>query len=168
MKVKLRTARAYARAAHAVASVTRLRARARVLVASLAILAAIAVPGMANASASIPNNIRHSGTFTIHASFTFTQSNASYTTHSTVSGCVNATSGMGIFKWHFRLIWWNGGRNTVLWTSPEFSDTGFHCSPTKTLNTPNPTVYSQETLECGNPIPLPCELDGNWSLSTSR
>lgn len=175
MRVKLKNARGYVLAAYAavlaaagiaVASVTKLRARARVLVASLAILAAIAIPGIANASATIPN-IRHSGTWEINTPFSFTQSNARSTTHSTVSGCINALDGVGTLSWHFRLIWYNGGRNTVLWTSREFSDLGFHCSPTITLHTPNPSVYSQETLDCNNPIPLPCQMDGNWSLDTN-
>jgi hypothetical protein len=166
MRVKLRTARAYALAAHAVASVAKLRARARVLVAFLAILVVIAIPGTANASAAIPN-VRHSGTWEINTPFSFTQSNASSTTHSTVSGCINALDGVGTLSWHFRLIWYNGGKNTVLWTSGEFSNLGYFCSPTITLHTPNPTVYSQETLDCNNPIPLPCQMDGNWSLDTN-
>jgi hypothetical protein len=163
--------RAYALAAHTVASVTKLRARARVLVASLAILAAIAIPGIANASAAaaaIVPNVGHSGTFTITTPFTFTQSNARFNTHSTVSGCVNATSGVGTFGWHFRLIWYNGGANTVLWTSREFTGTGTnHCSPTITTPKKDVSVYSQETLDCNNPLPLPCTIDGNWRLVTN-
>jgi hypothetical protein len=167
MRVKLRTAFAYALAAHAIASVTKLRARARVLVASLAILATIAIPGIANASAALPS-IRHSGTWEITAPDAFTQSNPSYTTHSTVSGCINVLSGQGTFNWHFQLIWYNGGKNTVLWASPHFGegDLGYHCSPTITLHAKNPTVYSQETLDC-NLVVVPCLLSGNWSLDTN-
>jgi hypothetical protein len=138
-----------------------------VLVAALAVLAAMATPGVANASAVTPD-LRHSGSFSIATPFSFTQSNARYTTTSTVSGCINATDIVGtITGWHFRLIWYNGGRNTVLWTSPEFTGGGYHCSPTKTLSTHAPSVYSQETLDCNNPIPLPCTMDGNWSLDTN-
>lgn len=178
MRVKLRNAWAYVLAAYAtilaaaagiaVASVTKLRARARVLVAFLAILVATAAPGIANASTIVPLTSHH-GTWEITTPFTFTQSNAASTTHSTVSGCAALTDEMGTYGWHFQIIWFDGGKNKVLWRSKEIPSglSGRHCSPTLKLKTHLPKVYSQETLNCNNPIPLPCELDGTWSLDTN-
>jgi hypothetical protein len=176
MRAKLKNARAYVLVAYAailavaagiaVASVTKLRARARIPVAFLAILLATATPGIANASTTIALTT-HGGTWSIATPFSFTQSNARYTTHTTVSGCVNAQDLVGTLGWHFRIIWYNGGRNTVLWSSREFSAGGNRCSPTLELDTHLPSVYSQETLDCNNPIPLPCTADGTWSLVTN-
>lgn len=158
----IKRARAYVPAA----SVTKLRARTRVLVTLLAILVAAGIPGIANASTSASVS-SHVGTWSITTPLKFTQSNAQFTTHTTVSGCVNTTFTQGTLGWHFRLIWFDGGQNKVLWTSREFSEVGRHCSPTITLNHNLPTVYSQETLDCGNPLGvIPCELNGTWLLKT--
>jgi hypothetical protein len=178
MRVKLRTARAYALAAHAailaviagtaVVSVTKLRARAGVLIASLAILAGIAIPGIANASAAIPNAI-HRGTWRITTPLNFTQSNAPSITRSTVSACWDISDAQGTFGWHVAVIWFHGGRNTVLWHSREFSDNdaGPHCSPRIRIRHPHhPKVFSQETVNC-NLIIAPCLVRGDWSLRTN-
>jgi hypothetical protein len=171
MRVESKNVRVYVLAAAAagiaVASVTKLRARARVLFASLAILAATAIPGMANASTTIPLTT-HRGTWEITTPLNFTQSNASSTTHSTVSACWDISSAQGTFGWHVAVIWFNGGRNTVLWHSREFSDNdgGPHCSPTIRLHRHLPRVYSQETVNC-NLIIAPCLVDGDWSLRTN-
>lgn len=162
MKVKLKNSRACVLAA----PVAKLRARTRLLITFLAILAATAIPGVANASTGTLLASHH-GTWSITTPFTFTQSNAKYTTHTTVSGCVNAKFLQGTLGWHFRLIWVDGGKNKVLWTSREFSSVGGHCSPPVRLHVHLPKVYSQETLNCDNPIPLPCEASGTWSLKTN-
>lgn len=161
MRAKLRKVRTRALAV----PMKKLRVRTQALVAFLAILGATASPGIANASTSAI--VSHHGTWSITTPFTFTQSNAKFTTHTTVSGCVNATSLQGTLGWHFRLIWYDGGKNKVLWTSREFSNVGRHCSVTVRLHTHLPKVYSQETLNCHNPIPLPCEAKGSWSLKTN-
>jgi hypothetical protein len=177
MRVKLRNARAYAPAAYvavlastagiAITLAPKLRARAQVLVAFLAILAAIAIPGIAHASADIPNATHH-GTWRIHTTLNFTQSNPSYVTHTTVSGCVDITSDIGTYGWKMAIIWYNGGRNTVLWRSREFSDNDFgpHCSPKLRVHGHHPKVFSTETINC-NLIVLPCGVDGDWSLRTN-
>jgi hypothetical protein len=137
------------------------------LVAFLAILVAAVPPGIANASTVVPLTSHH-GTWEISNPFTFNQSNAKSITHSKVSGCVTNTSGLGTFGWHFQIIWYDGGKNKVLWRSKELSSAGArHCSPTIRLRSHLPKVYSQETLNCNNPIPLPCMVQGTWSLNTN-
>lgn len=156
MTVKPMSAQAYVRAAYTLA---------------LAAIAGIAIitgtPGIASASAIAPLTA-HSGTFDINTPFSFTQSNAKFKTDTTVSACVTRTDGMGTFGWHMQIIWYDGGKNKVLWQSKEISSDVVHrCSPQVTVSGNVPTVYSQETLNCNNPIPLPCEFQGNWSLTTN-
>jgi hypothetical protein len=147
-------------------SAARLSARFKVLAALVAILTVAAAPGIANAATAIPHT-PHGGSWNITTPFSFTQSNAKYTTHTRVQGCVDATSLTGTLGWHFRVIWWNGGRNTQLYKSPEFHSGGRACSPIISLHSHLPVVYSQETLDCNNPIPLPCQASGTWGLNTN-
>jgi hypothetical protein len=156
MTVKPKNARAYMRAAYTAA-----------LAATAGIAIVAGAPGIADAARVAPLTSHH-GTWSITTPFTFTQSNAKFITHSTVSGCVTPTSGMGTFGWHIQIIWYDGGKNKVLWRSKEISSNGGrHCSPKLTVHAHLPKVYSQETLNCNNPIPLPCELSGTWSLATN-
>ena len=67
----------------------------------------------------------------------------------------------------FQLVWWHGGRKTVLWTSRNFTGSRT-CSPTKTIShARNPTVYLVITLHCHS-FPLPCQGSGSWSIKTNH
>ena len=130
------------------------------VVAALAgVLLSISVA--ANASARTV----HTGTWNATAETNESVPTQKYVTHDKAKGCASGTLQSATMS--FQLVWWNGGRKTVLWKSRDFGG-GRTCSPTKTINhARNPVVYMIITLHC-NSFPLPCQGAGSWSITTNQ
>jgi hypothetical protein len=99
---------------------------------------ALAVPASASVSASVsaPAAVKpaatHRGNWKIgHTVDGATHETRKVNTRNNVSACVTANHLTG--AWHFQLIWFNGGRNTVLYSSRPFSHPGIHCTPTEVI-----------------------------------
>jgi hypothetical protein len=158
MKLKPTGTRRYVRAAYTAT-----------LAAAMGIAVAAGAPGIANASRVPAITTTHSGTWAITYPFNKTQSNPKFKTHSTVSGCITWNlDSSGTYGWHMKIIWYDGGKNKVLWASKKISSgVTKRCSPKLKVPVHDSQVYSQEILNCNNPIPLPCQVDGTWSLVTN-
>lgn len=83
----------------------------------------------------------HTGSWKLVGTNSASKNTASYVTSTTASTCVVASFNTG--EWSFKLIWHNGGKNTVLYSSRYFTaGSGKHCSPTETIkNGHSPKVY---------------------------
>ena len=114
-----------------------------------------------------PAKIRFTYTWTFSVVIgSHTVDTAKYTTHSTVTGCTTADS-LTSASYHFKVIWYNGGRNTVLWSSREYTSSGTqHCSPKITISAHLPLVYEAITLDCVSPINV-CQGNGTYGIDTN-
>jgi hypothetical protein len=130
----------------------------------LTLLFALIQPVAANATATITP---HTGTWSITAVGVHTQSTAKYATHTTASTCFKSDL-LQSAKYYVQLIWYNGGRNTVLWTSGTYDTSGVrHCSPTKTISgAHNPLVFDAIHLVCVSPVPV-CQGNGTYTIDTN-
>jgi hypothetical protein len=123
--------------------------------------AMLAVPSLASASTT------HNGSFDITAFENQSVDTQQVTTTNHASGCISdflLTSS----EVSFQLIWYNGGRNTVLWGSPDFATGAKHCSPTKTISHPphDPQIFLIITVHCVSPIDV-CQGSGAWQVTTN-
>jgi hypothetical protein len=129
--------------------------------------AMLAVPGLASAANSaIPAvSATHNGTWNATALFDESTDTPSYATVNKASGCADGVLTSAVMS--FQLIWYNGGRDTVLWGSPNF-DGSRHCSPTKTIKNPphGPEIFLRITIHCVSPIDV-CQGNGDWSITTN-
>lgn len=126
------------------------------------------VAPLAGVLLSIPvaaNAATNSGTWNATALTNKSVSTPRYVTHSTAKGCASGVLQSATMS--FQLVWWHGGRKTVLWTSRDFSGNRT-CSPTKTIShARNPTVYLVITIHCHS-FPFPCQGSGSWSIKTNH
>jgi hypothetical protein len=96
-------------------------------VGSAALAAMLVAPSAANAAT-------YSGSWSLTAYIDAAHNTASYTTNSTheVSSCVSVTSLAGVGGvWTFELVWYDGGKNVVLWISGDNEGKARVCSPVK-------------------------------------
>jgi hypothetical protein len=129
------------------------------LVAAL-MCAMLAVPSLASAATA------HNGTWNATAFENQSVNTQHYITKNQASGCISGT--LTSAEVSFKLIWYNGGRNTVLWGSRNYSTGAKHCSPVKTISHPprKPVVFLIITIHCVSPIDI-CQGSGNWEISTN-
>ncbi len=114
--------------------------------------AVMILPGIANAAT-------HTGTWNASAVTNQSVNTPMYVTTSTASGCAHGTLTAATFS--MKLVWYNGGRDTVLWSGTS------HCSPTKTIRgAHDPKVFLIITIHC-NIIHLVCQGSGTWSITTN-
>src|ERR1700683_792851 len=107
----------------------------------------------------------HKGTWNATAETNQSVPTQKYVTHNKAKGCAGGTLQSASIS--FKLLWWNGGRKTVLWASRHFGGNET-CSPTKTIkHAKNPKVYLIITIHC-NSFPFPCQDDGSWSITTNH
>jgi hypothetical protein len=122
---------------------------------------ALAIPQLASASTVAPGPIAHNGTFTTGRTLDGGSTNTrTFVTQSLASTCVDVTSLTG--SWHYELIWYNGGRNTVLFASRTFTTHGIHCSPTEYINGNSPKVYDQISV-----TGVASQASGNYQITTN-
>ena len=135
--------------------------------------AMLAVPSLASAATTHATHVKaahvnatHSGTWNATAVFNESVDTPGYTTRNKASGCVDGV--LTSANLSFQLIWYNGGRDTVLWGSRIYTTGNRHCSPTKTIKHPphGPVVFLRITIHCQNG-PIPCQGDGDWSITTN-
>jgi hypothetical protein len=113
-------------------------------IGALAVAGSVVQPSIANAAT-------FSGKWSITAVISGTHNTAKYTTNSThkVSTCVSVTSTKGTGGvWSYQLIWYDGGKNKVLWHSGDHEGTGRICSPVKKPGG-NDKVYDHIIVEDG-------------------
>ena len=99
------------------------------------ILSAVAALGLGTASqAGAAEATTYSGHWSVTAviaNYTNTRSYVTNITHK-ISSCVSVTATAGVGGvWSFELIWYDNGKNKVLWHSGEFEGHGRVCSPVK-------------------------------------
>ena len=58
-----------------------------------------------------------------------------YRTGARAKTCVRTTS-LSSATWRFKLVWYDGGRNKVLYRSATYTGRTTHCSPTETIGRP--------------------------------
>lgn len=95
--------------------------KTKVRLALLSGVAALVLAGSA-LQAGVANAATFSGRWSITAVLDGTHNTASYKTNSThkISSRVSVTSTAGVGGvWSFELIWYDGGKNKVLWPSGE-------------------------------------------------
>lgn len=111
-------------------SKTRTRAR-------LSILSGLGVLMLAGTmfQAGIANAATYSGKWSLSAAISAATNSRMYTTNRThkVSTCVSVTNHQGMVggSWSFELIWFDGGKNKVLWHSGDYEGNVRKCSPVK-------------------------------------
>jgi hypothetical protein len=130
-------------------------------------MVALAVPSLASAATARPSiNATHNGTWNATAVTNESVDTPGYTTRNKASGCVDGV--LTSANLSFQLIWFHGGRDTVLWGSRIYTTGVRHCSPTKTIKNPphGPVVFLRITIHCQNE-PIPCQGDGDWSIKTN-
>lgn len=127
-------------------------------------LAAVTLSAPAAASAATTTATTHAGSWNLIWQGSNSIFTPRFATHSTVRGCASAAllgSGMS-----FEIVWYNGGRDTVLWESRNFGGERT-CSPTKTIrHARNPSVFLVITVKC--PPQEHCRAHGAWTLTTNR
>jgi len=79
--------------------------------------------------------------------------------------CVKASAlNANASGWSFSIIWYNGGRATVVWSSRGFTDLGTHCSPTgEATESGNPEYFDAITLWGGDGV-NEASGSGLWDL----
>lgn len=105
--------------------------KAKVRLALLSGFGALVLAGSV-LQAGVANAATHSGRWSITAAISGTHNTPSFKTNSThkVSSCVSVTSLGGVGGvWSFQLIWFDGGKNKVLWHSGDFEGKARVCSP---------------------------------------
>ena len=132
------------------------------------VAAAGIVIALAQASQSYAESI-YQGPWSISAnSFTtVTYFTPKYTsTTGNVYTCVKANSAGGISpNWSFELLWWNGGRKTVVWKSGTYTTPGTHCSPKEhPTSTGNPEFLDAIVVDGGG---AGASAGGLWDLYLS-
>jgi hypothetical protein len=107
--------------------------RAMSRVGILSAVGALALAGSLS-QAGVANAATFSGKWSLTAALDATTNTASHATNSTgeVSSCVSVTSLGGVGGvWSFQLIWYDGGKNKVLWHSGDTEGKATVCSPAK-------------------------------------
>lgn len=136
------------------------------LFAGFAAVLAVAAPQAASAAPhAVPATTSYYGTWNFSAVVSSdTVSTKQYVSSTTASSCTTA-DGLTAASYHFKLIWYNGGKDTVLWSSPEYGSSGVrHCSPTKTITGVNgPKIFDKITLDCQSPIDF-CQGNGTYGI----
>ena len=111
------------------------------VICALVFAGAMLQTGVANAAI-------FSGNWSITTALSGTHNTPSYKTNSThkISSCVSVTSFAGTGGvWSFELIWYDGGKNKVLWHSGDFEGKARVCSPIKKPGG-NDTIYDHIIL----------------------
>jgi hypothetical protein len=141
-------------------------AKSKTRLAIVSGIGALAVAGSAFQPA-IANAATYSGKWSITAVISGTHNTAKYTTNSThkVSTCVSVTSTQGIGGiWSYQLIWYDGGKNKVLWHSGDHEGNARVCSPVEKPGG-NDKVYDHIILEdAGNGVEV--GASGNYTFNT--
>ena len=107
------------------------KAKVRLVISSVIGMLALAGSVL---QAAVANAATYSGNWSITTFIEGTHNTASYKTNSThkVSSCVSVTSYQGSGGvWSFELIWYDGGKNKVLWHSGDYQGNARVCSPVK-------------------------------------
>jgi len=132
----------------------------------LSAVGALALAGSLS-QAAIANAATYSGRWSLTAVLSATTNTASHTTNSTheVSTCVTVTSTGGVGgEWSYELIWFDGGKNKVLYHSRDFEGNSTHCSPIKKPGG-NDKVYDHIILiNAGADIEV--QAAGTYSINT--
>jgi hypothetical protein len=105
--------------------------KAKIRLALLPGLGALMVAG-ALLQAGVANAATYSGKWSITTPIGSTHNTPSYTTNSThkVSTCVSVTSYAGAGGvWSYELVWYDGGKNKVLYHSGDYQGKATVCSP---------------------------------------
>ena len=105
--------------------------KAKARLAILPVICAL-VPAGTMLQAGVANAATFSGNWSITAAISGTHNTASYTTNSThkISSCVSVTSYAGTGGvWSFELVWYDGGKDKVLWHSGDHEGKAKVCSP---------------------------------------
>jgi hypothetical protein len=102
----------------------------------LALLSGLGVLVLAGSvlQGGVANAATYSGRWSITAVISGAHNTPSYKTNSThkISSCVAVTSTSGVGGvWSYELIWYDGGKNKVLWHSGDFEGKTRVCSPVK-------------------------------------
>ncbi len=129
-------------------------------VGTLALVGSLSQAGIANAAT-------FSGNWKVTAVLSGTTNTASHTTNSTgeVSSCVTVKSLGGIGgEWSYELIWFDGGKNKVLWHSGDFEGKATVCSPIKKPGK-NDKVYDHIILINAGADPE-VQDSGTYSINT--
>lgn len=104
--------------------------KAKVRLALLSGLGALMLAGSV-LQAGVANAATYSGKWSLTAALEATHNTASYKTNSThkVSSCVSVTSTGGVGgEWSFQLIWYDGGKDKILWHSGDHEGNARVCS----------------------------------------
>jgi hypothetical protein len=121
--------------------------KARVRLAFLSGFGALMLAGSV-LQAGAANAATYSGRWSINAIIDGVHNTASYTTNTTheVSSCVSVTSLEGVGGvWSFQLVWYDGGKNLVLWHSGDTEGKARICSPVEKPGN-NDKVYDHIVL----------------------
>jgi hypothetical protein len=132
----------------------------------LSAVGAVALTG-ALAQTAVANAATFQGRWSVTAVLDGVTNTASHTTNSTgeVSSCVRVTSLEGVGGvWSYQLIWFDGGRNKVLWHSGEFEGKATICSPVRKPGR-NDRVYDHIILQNAGADPL-VKDSGTYSINT--
>jgi hypothetical protein len=114
----------------------------------LAALSVAALPAIASAGTTEPPAVPavvtlHTGAWHVSGGIlnVKTVKTISYSTHNKAKTCIHiASNTTNRVTWKLRLIWYDGGKNKVLWVFTGFG-TGTWCSTWKTMPRPNDKVY---------------------------
>lgn len=132
----------------------------------LSAVGALALAGSLS-QAAVANAATYHGKWKLTAVLTATTNTASHTTNSTheASSCVTVTSLGGVGgEWSYELIWYDGGKNKVLWHSGDFEGKATVCSPIKKPGG-NDKVYDHIILfNAGADIEV--QASGTYSINT--
>jgi hypothetical protein len=133
------------------------------MLVAVAALSAPAIASAATGPAAVRPAVVNQGNFSTSSTSTdgSTTRTPEYVSRSTASTCVDAVHLTG--SWSFKLIWLNGGKNTVKFTSRDFTSPGIHCSPTETVTAGAPKFY--DTITTTGEL---SGASGNFSITTNE
>jgi hypothetical protein len=154
---------------HPIRKLAHLEVAVKQLISRVGVLSAVGALALAGAlgQAAVANAATFSGKWSVSAVLDGTTNTASHATNSTgeVSSCVTVTSLEGVGGvWSYELIWFDGGKNKVLWHSGDFEGKATVCSPTKKPGR-NDKVYDHIILENAGADPL-VKDSGTYSINT--
>jgi len=113
------------------------------LLAAISLAALPATADAGTARPAVPAVVTlHTGTwFVTGGIFPRTVATISYSTHNKAKTCIHiASNTTNRVTWKLRMIWYDGGKNKVLWVFTGFG-TGTWCSTWKTMPRRNDKVY---------------------------
>jgi hypothetical protein len=134
-----------------------------------AVLSAVGALGLVSSAvqATAAEAATYGGRWSITAGLDGVTNTRSYVTASgKVSTCVSVTSTEGVGgSWSYQLIWYDGGRNKVIWHSGDYEGHARVCSPVKRPGGRNDKVYDHIILYNAGADPIVKDA-GTYSFNT--